>query len=89
MCRRALSKYEQLVGSDHIFTTKCIGNLALTLHYRGQLAESEIMSRRVLVAREEALGDHHVDTLQSISNLAVCFESREGTKRQRVWTDEH
>ena len=71
-----LEIWERGLGPEHHDTVLAKGDLAKTLHERGELAEAEQLTREVLEIWERTLGPEHHDTVLAKENLANTLHNR-------------
>jgi tetratricopeptide (TPR) repeat protein len=71
--QRALTIYEQQLGSSHPHTASNLNNLAALYDAQGKYGEAELLYKRALAIREQALGTEHPDTAQSLNDLAWLY----------------
>jgi hypothetical protein len=68
---RAVTIYEQRLGTDHPDTARSRNNLARVLRDQGDLDGARRLHQRALSIREARLGADHPDTVRSRRHLAA------------------
>jgi tetratricopeptide (TPR) repeat protein len=71
--QRSLALYEQLVGTGHPDTAKCLNGLASIYRAWGKYNEAEPLCKRALALYEQQFGADHVSTAAGLHNLASLY----------------
>ena len=74
--RRVHKECERILGSEHQFTLRSIGNLASLLRDNGEYAEAESLYSGALKKLERILGPEHPDTLRSYNDFTSLLRDK-------------
>ncbi|KAK5181775.1 hypothetical protein LTR44_005975 [Exophiala sp. CCFEE 6388] len=74
MLKRALARYEIVLGRDNVSTLNTINELGGLYAAQGRPNEAEEMSQQALVGFERLLGDKHESTLTALTNLGRVYQ---------------
>ncbi len=72
--QRALTIYENALGSEHPYVATTLDNLARLYKTQGRYAEAEPLYKRALAIHEQTLGPDHPDVAVSLKKLAVIYK---------------
>ncbi len=72
--KRALTIYEQQVGTTHPFTAQTLNNLASLYDEQGRYTEAEPLYQQALTIYEQQVGATHPIVAQSLNNLALLYQ---------------
>ena len=73
---RALSIYENVLGSDHPDTADCLNNIAFLLQIQGDLAGARPLYERALAIYERKLGPEDPSTAAGLNNVAFLLRAQ-------------
>jgi tetratricopeptide (TPR) repeat protein len=73
LLQRALSIYEQTLGSNHLLVASLLNNLALLYVEQNQYEQAESLFEKALLIWVDILGDLHPQVADALSNLAFLY----------------
>jgi len=74
--RRALSIFEQVLGSESPEVASVLNDLAWLCYYQASYEQAEPLLIRALTIREQALGPEHPETASTLNNLAWLYSQQ-------------
>jgi tetratricopeptide (TPR) repeat protein len=77
LSQRALTIYEQCLGSEHPETAKSLNNLANLYLMQGKYDQAKALYQRALAIREKRLGPTHPETQNTRKNYSTCLRMLE------------
>jgi tetratricopeptide (TPR) repeat protein len=82
LLQRAITIREQVLGANHVDTTKSLNNLAIVYTQIDSFAKAEALHGKVAAIREASLGPEHPLSLDTLENLASLYSRTAGEEHR-------